>query len=96
MLRIKLNLTLLAVVLGLGSAFAFRAPAASKTLQLYSYNAALGQWNQTPIDPNQEGQPGGWQCTTESNVCTAYFSSKPSIHQAPPAGYEVGVFSTIP
>ena len=94
MLQLKSKLTLLALLIGISAAFAFKAPARPKTLQLYAYNTTLGQWEQTPIDPNQEGT--SWDCSGVSGVCTAYFSSKPALHQAPPAGYEVGVYATIP
>jgi hypothetical protein len=95
-MKSKFNVALIAMVLGITTAFAFKAPERSKITQLYSYNSTLGQWNQTAIDPAKEGQPQGWQCTGVSNVCTGYFSSTPALHAAPPSGYEPGVFSVIP
>lgn len=88
-------LPVFAIVLAGGIAVAESAVKSSHTRQQL-YAKVNGQWQSSALNPDQEGQPGGWQCNASTNICTGSFDSAPAPNAPDPDDAQSGTFVTIP
>jgi hypothetical protein len=83
------KLSALALILGLGAAFASAAPHrfATKTWGLQS--------NGTYVDVTGQSDPADYHCTSSSNTCTAVYpaAQDPNVNPANPSAIIRGDFS---
>lgn len=92
MQRVKLNLAVIALLLGTGAAYAQSALVKNADPNYANDGGTLSSPNWIPLTLPKGTAPGTYRCSGGSNVCSAFFSSAPSAHQAPPTGYDVGVY----
>ncbi len=94
MKRIKLNFAILAILLGTGLALAAK-PAHHHFNAPNYYNTGtltVPIWVPLTRSLGSPDDPGTYSCASQSNYCTAYFSSPPSSHQIP-TDYEAGKYT---
>lgn len=51
------------------------------------YPMVGGVYQSTPLDPNKEEEPDGWECVDqEQQICSGQFSTPPSLSNQTPDG----------
>lgn len=78
----------MAILIGSGLALA-TVPAEQDGLL---YPKVNGQWQSSPINPDSQGQPGGWDCEGDTDTCTGRFTTPPAPNAADPAVRTNGTF----
>ncbi len=93
MKKIKLNLALIAVLLGTGAAV---ATTTSKHFTAPNYyntgTSASPNWVPLTRSIGTVDDPGTYRCDAASNICTAFFSTPPAAHQVPTSDFSSGKY----
>jgi hypothetical protein len=75
MKKVKIPLTALAVMLGLGAALAFNAPRPN-THKTFAWNQTLQEW----VDVTGQTEGVDYNCNSSENLCTSQFTNDDPIH----------------
>jgi len=93
MKRIKFNLAIIAVLMGSGAALATTSHK-KFTAPNYYNSGTISNPTWVPLTRvlGTIDDPGTYRCDAAQNVCTAFFSSPPTSHQAVPADNTSGKY----